>query len=104
MKLTKQNKVKLLTETIKEIKTNYRGNGSCLHIVWAGRTLGMTGNQYDFSLPNQMPEFTYENAIELAKKYKFKKPDNGRVYWWNPEDTKPRIKFLQALIKELQLK
>ena len=58
-----------------------------------------------YKLKLYIPLFTIENAKILAKKYNFKTPDGmENTYWWNVGLLNPRIKFINAIIKELKLK
>lgn len=106
LELTPEQKIYVLSLTIYIITDNYRKNGCCVPL---GKCI-IIQDYYRFSteIADYIPEFTYENAVKLSKKYKFSQPlptMNGEpIWWWDMDERQPRLDFLNALVNEIQIK
>lgn len=59
------------------------------------------GKNYDYHIPNHIPEFTYENAVKHCGASIMDNCDFYEYYWWDVEDFESRLEFLDWLEEDL---
>lgn len=89
--------LKIALESIKRGYSSFLCNAICLsHNL----------NIEECKIPLYIPEFTFENVTELARKNHLKKPEIGGHGhgggWWHMDNKKIRIAILNLLIKEIE--
>lgn len=102
--ITKEEKIEVIKLTLFIIKIDYRYNGMCCHIHQAMKDLGLTTKsvlQAKEITQELIPGFNMVNAYKLSVDYGFTKPD-GITWWWDSKDIEVRIKFLNALLEQIQ--
>lgn len=104
-KLTIEQQIAVLKCTRREMNKSDYVTGLCRELRHSLLEINNIGAGYACEIQAYIPSFTYENAIELSKKYGFTKPRAGQedYYWWEKGVKRPRIMLVNALIKELQL-
>ena len=69
-------------------------------------SLESEGFRLTFRISDLIPEFTYNNAIRLSKKYGFHKPESDAHHYWWPREANSisfnRLICFDALIIELE--
>jgi hypothetical protein len=126
MKLSKKKQIEILEatlctfkKTLKEKKGTLR-NPYYLCGIAVNKIRDSTNHSNCSLLYKFIPDFNFQKAEELARKYKFKKPSHNTTYWWELKDlfdsnsylvaSAPPVKidivnrkrFLSCLIKELK--
>lgn len=93
-------------EIIREVRKGFNefidtksNTGLCLLIHRS--LLRKNGENYDFHIPHYIPEFTYENAVKHCGATELNTSNPYEYYWWEVEDFKSRLKFLDWLEEDL---
>jgi thymidylate synthase len=101
--LTKERKIEILKAALKQYKHSSKERGLCYSIIRNETGFNTKDNDY---IQRYIPEFSFANAKKLAIKYGFAEPTGNRYgYWWYRWEKRgqmARVKFINALIKELK--
>ena len=98
--LSKEQQVSVLEEVIKGLET-----GKFDSICSAVTTI-LEKKKYGKNIPcadvqMHIPPINRENAHWLSWKYQIEPPRCGTLFWWSLGDREPRIKFLKAILTEM---
>ena len=100
--LEKEIQISILKGAVNKLKYDTEFWGCCNAIIVSAETLhGIETlcSQLQFLFPS----FTREKALSLSKDNRFQKPNFNDGFWWKcGSNRQTRIKFLNALISELE--
>jgi len=104
LRISKQ--IEILKLTIEKLINDeeFINYGMCFaidNILMSNKILDDCANNF-MAIEILIPSFNRDYAIKLSSKYDFQAPTSA-VYWWARTDNTVRIKFLEALIQELEI-
>jgi len=97
--MNKEDKIKVLKNALSIFNENNSG-GLCICIAYAISDY-LNKERKPREIKDYIPEFNRDNIKKLAKKHKFKKPDNLH-FWWEFGEVKHRARAIGALVKQIK--